>query len=76
MQLYNIIRDHPIFTSTKKRHPQVAIQLQLLIFLCKLSSSGTGGKFTRIGKFFRVSKGNAFQCVQCFLMVFYHFVID
>ena len=64
MQLYNIIRDHPIFTSTKKRRPQVAIQLQLLIFLYKLSSSGTGGKFTRIGKFFRVSKGNAIQCFK------------
>jgi hypothetical protein len=57
MRLYDIIRDHPIFTSPKKRRSQVAIQLQLLIFLYKLSSSGTGGKFTRIGEFFRISKG-------------------
>jgi hypothetical protein len=63
-QLYDFIKEHPIFSTQKKRRPQTPIVLQLLIFLYKLSSSGTGGKFNRIAKFFKVSYGNARYCFQ------------
>jgi hypothetical protein len=39
-----------------------------MIFLYKLSSSGTGGKFKRIGKYFKVSEGNARRCFERVLM--------
>jgi hypothetical protein len=63
-QLYEVIKHNPIFSSTKKRRSQTPIQLQLMIFLFKLSSSGTGGKFKRIGKYFKVSEGNARRCFE------------
>jgi hypothetical protein len=63
-QLYDLIKEHPSFSTKKKRRPQTSTELQLLIFLYKLSSSGTGGKFNRIAKFFKVSYGNARSCSQ------------
>jgi hypothetical protein len=39
-----------------------------MIFLYKLSSSGTGGKFSTIGKYFKVSIGNARSCFLCVLV--------
>jgi hypothetical protein len=39
-----------------------------MIFLYKLSSSGTGGKLKRIGKYFKVSEGNARHCFERVLM--------
>jgi len=39
-----------------------------MIFLYKLSSSGTGGKFKRIGKYFKVSEGNSRRCFERVLM--------
>jgi len=67
-QLYEVIKHNPIFSSTKKRRSQTPIQLQLMIFLFKLSSSGTGGKFKRIGKYFKVSEGNSRRCFERVLM--------
>jgi len=67
-QLYEVIKHNPIFSSTKKRRSQTPIQLQLMIFQFKLSSSGTGGKFKRIGKYFKVSEGNARRCFERVLM--------
>jgi hypothetical protein len=60
--LYRLIKSHPAFSSQKKRRPQSHVKLQLLVFLYKLSCSGTGGKFLIIGKYFKVSKGNARSC--------------
>jgi hypothetical protein len=66
-QLYHLIKEHPSFSTQKKRWPQTSTELQLLIFFYKLSSSGTGRKFNRIAKFFKVSYGNARSCFQCIL---------
>ena len=62
IMLYHLIKSHPAFSSQKKRWPQSHVKLQLLIFLYKISCSGTGGKFSIIGKYFKVSKGNARSC--------------
>jgi hypothetical protein len=35
-----------------------------MIFFYKLSSNGSGGEFKRIGKYFKVSEGNARQCFE------------
>jgi hypothetical protein len=33
LELYNVLRHNPIFSSAKKRRSQTTIQLQLMIFL-------------------------------------------
>jgi hypothetical protein len=53
----------------RKEDNRYPIQLQLIIFFYKLSSSGTGGKFKQNGKYFKVSKGNDRHCFERVLRV-------
>jgi len=68
LQFHEVIQQNPILLPAKKRRSQTPIQLQFMIFLYKLSSSGSGVKFKRIRKHFKLSEGNARNCFESVLM--------